>query len=553
MGQEENLPVAIAGGGAVGVTLALMLARRGVRVVVFERGSKPQTLPRAHAVNPRSIEILQELDITYAHLQAAAAPPELTSEVRFVTTLTGHCFGTLAYERQDGDVRAVTPYPLLNIPQPALEALLFERLEAEPLVDLRRGHTWTGASIEEGDFLSTVRAPDGDITVRSRYLIGADGATSLVREQLGIGMSGLGDLASMLTITFEADLTDVVRSRPGVLHWLFGPPLKGTLLAYLPDRLWTYSIVQPPGRIDMSAFGPARVRELVREALGPGAADVPFDVVAATPWKMRVEVADAYRAGNAFLAGDAAHRFPPTGGLGLNSGLQDAHNLAWKIAAVVAGQAADPLLDTYERERQPVARRNADQSLVNVQALASLITAVDEGAAFEQDAPRFAEWLAAPGRAEEISSAVADQRGHFDSLALQLGFSYDPEDEPITEVSDFSSRAVAGRRLPHGWLEIDGEQVSVLDLLDSHRFTVLLLGDVESPSLTAGLGATVVRLNPLEPDVDQWMEAVGLADSLGVLVRPDGHIHSVAGDEPQVQQFATDIAALLGTEQEVAR
>ncbi len=295
------------------------------------------------------------------------------------------------------------------------------------------------------------------------------------------------------------------------------------------------------------------MRELVREALGPGAAGVPFDVVAATPWKMRVEVADAYRAGNAFLAGDAAHRFPPTGGLGLNSGLQDAHNLAWKLAAVVAGEAADPLLDTYERERQPVARRNADQSLANVQALASLITAVDEGAALEQDAPRFAEWLAAPGRAEEISSAVADQRGHFDSLALQLGFSYDPDDEPITEVSDFSPRAVAGRRLPHGWLEIDGEQVSVLDLLDPHRFTVLLLGDVEPPSLTAGLGATVVRLDRAERDVDQWMEAVGLADAVGVLIRPDGHVLSVAGEHAQVQQFETDVAALLGMEQEVAR
>ena len=129
----------------------------------------------------------------------------------------------------------------------------------------------------------------------------------------------------------------------------------------------------------MSAFGPARVASSCGGAR-PAPADVPFEIIAATPWKMRFEVADAYRAGNAFLAGDAAHRFPPTGGLGLNSGLQDAHNLAWKLAAVVAGEAADPLLDTYERERQPVARRNADQSLVNVQALASLITAVDEGA-----------------------------------------------------------------------------------------------------------------------------------------------------------------------------
>ena len=361
-------------------------------------------MPRAHAVNPRTIEILREVGITDAELRGVSAPKELTSEVRFVTTLTGYCFGTLPYERQDDDVRAVTPSPLVNIPQPALEALLLGRVEGEPLIDLRRGHVWVSA--EQGDGVVSWCARPRAPAVRSRYLVAADGASSAVREQLGIGMWGLEEVATAVSITFRADLTEFVRTRPGVLHWIFGPAHKGTLLAYLPDRLWTYAVAMPPGLIDMTAFSDERVEELIRAALGPEAAHVPFEVIAVTPWTMRAQVAEAYRAGDVLLAGDAAHRFPPTGGLGLNSGMQDAHNLAWKLAAVLDGWAAEGLLDTYERERQPIARRCAEQSLLNGGATLEL-EFLAEGAALESDGDRLAGWLREPGRGEQIRDARA--------------------------------------------------------------------------------------------------------------------------------------------------
>ncbi len=544
MSSSEQVPVAIAGGGVVGITLALMLARRGVASVVLERELEPHRLPRAHAVNPRTIEILRELGITDAELRGVGAPKELTSEVRFVTTLTGYCFGTLPYERQDDDVRAVTPSPLVNIPQPALEALLLERVESEPLIDLRRGHVWVSAEQEDEGVTSAVRTPAGPAAVRSRYLVAADGASSAVREHLGIGMWGLEEVATAVSITFTADLTEFVRTRPGVLHWIFGPAQKGTLLAYLPDRLWTYAVVMPPGLIDMTAFSDERVEELIRAALGPEAAHVPFEVIAVTPWTMRAQVAEAYRAGDVLLAGDAAHRFPPTGGLGLNSGMQDAHNLAWKLAAVLDGWAADGLLDTYERERQPIARRCAEQSLLNGGATLEL-EFLAEGAALESDGDGLAAWLGEPGRVEQIRDAIELQRPHFDSLALQLGFSYDPEDDPITDVTAFSPRAAAGRRLPHGWLSVDGERVSVLDLLDPDGFTLLLLDGAEVPALPAGVPTTPVRLDPADPDVRRWAEEVGLTDVAAVLVRPDGHVHRVAADSAEVERFGADIAALV--------
>ena len=304
-------------------------------------------------------------------------------------------------------------------------------------------------------------------------------------------------------------------------------------------------IAMPPGLIDMTAFSGERVDELIRAALGPEAAHVPFEVIAVTPWTMRAQVAEAYRAGDVLLAGDAAHRFPPTGGLGLNSGMQDAHNLAWKLAAVLDGWAAEGLLETYERERQPIARRCAEQSLLNVGATLEL-DFLAEGAALEFDGDRLASWLGEPGRDEQIRDAIELQRPHFDSLALQLGFSYDPEDDPITDVTAFSPRAVAGRRLPHGWLCVDGERVSVLDLLDPDGFTLLLLDDVEPPALPASVPMKSVRLDPADPDVRRWADEVGLTDVAAVLVRPDGHVHRVAADSAGVERFGVDVAALLG-------
>jgi 2-polyprenyl-6-methoxyphenol hydroxylase-like FAD-dependent oxidoreductase len=545
MARREGTPVTIAGGGVVGIALALLLARRGVGTIVLEQAPEPQTLPRAHAVNPRTIEILDaELGIGAQQLRAVAAPKELTREVRFVTTMTGHAFGAVPYERQDDDVLAVTPAALLNVPQPALEALLFDRVATEPAVDLRRGHRWVGLEREDGAVASIVETATGSYRLASRYLVAADGAGSAVREALGIAMSGVEEVASAVSITFAADLREIVRTRPGVLHWLYGPPRRGTLIAHDPGRLWAYSIKLPPGRVDVTQFRGDRAVALIREALGPAAGDVAIEVLGVTPWKMRAEVADRYRAGNVLLAGDAAHRFPPTGGLGLNTGVQDAHNLAWKLAAVLDGWAGDALLDTYGSERSAVATRNAAQSLTNFAELTALSMLAE--APPESDPDALAAWLAEPGRADAIAAAIERQRPHFDSLALQLGFSYDPGDPPIEDVSRFVPRAAPGRRLPHGWLRIDGARRSVLDLLDPCAFTLLLLDDdADAPDAPLGVPLTAVRLRDDDPEAQAWAAAVGLDGAAAVLVRPDGHVLAVAAGPDDLAGLAHAIMRLV--------
>ncbi|TGD86301.1 hypothetical protein BayCH28_18030 [Mycolicibacterium sp. CH28] len=551
LGPEQPHPVVISGGGVCGVTLALMLAVRRVPSVVLERELEPQMLPRAHTVNPRTREILPEVGVGAAELRAIAAPKELTNEVRFVTTLTGHCFGTLPFERQDDAVMAVTPAPMLNVPQPALEAILFDRVAHEPLIDFRRGHSWTAGSQDDGGVVtSTVVSADGEYQIASRYLVGTDGASSAVRGAFGVTMTGDGDIAAAVTITFRADLTDLVRSRPGVLHWVLGTPRPVVLLSYYPDRLWGLTVPMPPGKVDMSQFGEDRARDLVRAAIGPEAADLPIDIIAATPWKMRREVADRYRVGNVFLAGDAAHRFPPTGGLGVNTGIQDVHNLAWKLAAVLGGWAGDALLDTYDGERRSVAERNARQSLANMREIDAL-QILEEPARFATDSARFHEWLDDPGHTKLVDDAVERQRAHFDSLALQLGFSYAPDAPPVTDVGDFIPCARPGMRFPHGWLDPEGRETSTLDLLDPLAFTVVRLRDHPQPMQLAlnEVPITAVTLNPTQPRVAAWMAEVGLSEDTDVVVRPDGHILAIetGADAIAAEQATRGIADFLAT------
>ena len=538
-GFDGVAPVVAAGGGVVGITLALLLAKHGIATIVLERELVPRDLPRAHCINPRSLEVLRELSIDADQLTPIAAPKELTSEVRFVTTMTGHCFGTLPYERQGDSIGGLAAVGTVNVPQPALESVLFDLAAKQPLIDVRRGHDWVASRQTDGCVTSTVRAAGGDYHIESRFLVAADGAGSAVRDSLGISMAGPADVGAAVSMTFTADLTDIVRSRPGVLHWVFAPALRGVLLSYLPDRLWTYIVWLPPGRVDMTQFSTDRTVALIRTALGPGAQDVPLDVVAVTPWTVYAQVADHYQSGRTFLVGDAAHRFPPTGGLGLNTGIEDAHNLAWKLAAVINGWAPESLLSTYESERQPIARRNAEQSLANLEATGALdilaeASNADDVAGFIAD------------HRTQVASAIERQRPHFDSVALQLGYSYDRRADPIIDVTDFTPRAMPGRRLPHGWLDAHGTRTAILDLISHRGFTVLLLDtDVERPAIALDAPVAVVRVDRHAADVARWMSEVGLNTAWSVLIRPDGHILDVAETPEDVSRFGDAIASLL--------
>ena len=524
----EETDVLIVGAGPVGATAALLCARFGLRSVIVEKRERRAGPPKAHALNPRSLEIYASLGISYERLARHALPREDGGFVRFVTSLRGLEIGALPYERQDDGALDSTPTPLINIPQPALEDILLEEASKQTSIDLRRPQTWLSAVDDGTQVVSTIATPDGDKRIASRYLLACDGADSAVRRSCGIDMPGDQRIEDRIMIHIEADLRPLLGARPGVLYFITDPASPATLIAY--DLASTYVLMHRYDKTkeDAASFPPDRCRDIVRRALGP---DLPFEIRHISPWTMTALVAERYRSGRIFLCGDAAHRFPPSGGLGLNSGMQDAHNLVWKLAAVERGWCDAALLDSYQRERQPVAAAYSAQSHGNAMRMGKLFGFV----ASQFDAAG-GDRLAAERRlsSAELRPAIDEllelQRPHFDSFGLQIGFRYG--DQTWTEhVSDFAPAIVAGVRLPHVWIEIAGKRASTLDLLDPAAFALICapgetgwraaLSDYAAPVRISVSGADFVDTS------GKWSRLLGTAKA--VLARPDGHILHVCG------------------------
>lgn len=522
--RQDSTPVLIAGGGASGTIMALLLAQQEVASIILEARNTPYDIPRAHALNPRSLEICAGLGLDIAEIRCRAAPRREAGQVRFVTRLFGPEWGCLPYERQDDEARLFTPEPLVNVPQTEFEALLFEAAEREPLIEVRRGHRWVAIKQEtagDGAIHSTVEDAKGTYQIASRFLIGCDGAGSAVRGALGIDLDGIARVQAAISIVFEADLRAALADRPAVLYWVTDPAARGTFIAYHMDRLWSFVQTFPPGMIDMSSYDEAACRRLVVEAAGGPIDDL--KILHISPWTMTAQVADRFGRGNVLLVGDAAHRFPPTGGLGLNTGIQDAHNLAWKIGAVMEGWGSRALIDSYEQERRPVALRNRDQSLVNAQRLAAL-AAMDCEQSIWQNSEAFAQWLDAPGRRDAVADAISLQSEHFNSFGLQLGFAYPPHSNEPEDVSDYRPSAAVGHRLPHATIGSACGYRSTLDLADPHRFTILVEETNVSELLhDSPIPASPVRLSSLEID-PIWRTLVRLDAGDALIVRPDGHV-----------------------------
>ena len=524
-----QVPVLIVGGGPVGLLGAVLLARRGVNVLLAEKHLQRLEAPKAHALNPRSLEICAAAGLPMDALHAAAAPAQEGATVRMVTSLSGEEIGSLPYERQDDAVRCFTRWPLINIAQPHFERVLEQCATSLKGVEIRRGLEWISCAQNDDGVASVLRDRDTgeDLAVRSRYLIAADGAGSAVRDHLGIAMEGPEVLQSSMMIHFEANLRSLVAQRPAILYFLFGPGVNGVLIAYDLGKTWVLMHRCAPGSRPQD-FDVTTCLRLVHKAIGTEAFGVQIKGV--RPWVMSAQVAARYRSGQVFLAGDAGHRFPPSGGLGLNTGIADIHNLAWKIAAIDAGHAGAGLLDSYEVERKSVAETNMRQSLTNSRRLRTLAEALGYGPDGSVDPQTFAARLTDPVSRTRVAEAVAYQKDHFDSLRLQLGYTYGTAPDPDEDlpISVFRPRAVVGGRLPHLQLQ-DGR--SSIDLVASDAFT-LIAGAAGTAWRHAFDGSPVpvtLRLQGLDFACNtDFATVMGLGADGAILVRPDGHILALA-------------------------
>ena len=496
--------VVVVGGGPVGLTMAALLGSHGVRTLLVDRKRATSTHPRGFGVHPRTMEVFRRLGVADA-IRAAGLPPQEAAGFGFVTRMNGQERARLMLEPMPDHVG---PEQGCFCPQHRYEPLLRQQAESQVSVCVAFDAEATG--VEIGDDVAQVRIRDTRTdtmtTVGCRYLVVADGMHSPVRAMLGGTETGTGAFGHSVSAYVRADLSGLRAGRPFALTWTVDPSAEGTFGIAAADACeWTFTFAGDPAR----DYAETELAERVRAAVGdPGLAVEVLDVLR---WDYEQAVTDRWRVGPALLCGDAAHRFPPHGGFGMNSGVQDAENLAWKLAAVLRWGAGEGLLDSYESERKPVAIYNGERAVINTERL--------KGACWDPDV---------------AAASLEDQHEHFLSLGQQMGATYrstavldDGTPMPASTVTHYDESGRPGARAPHLTLEdAVGRRTSSLDACAGGF--ALLTGDPQVTSSEQGLvPLTVVGLGPTgsHRSVDRpWHEVYGVPPSGAVLIRPDGHV-----------------------------
>ena len=525
-----STPVLVVGGGPVGLTAVLELAFHGVSSVVVEpRVVVDHRRPRAKTTSARSMELFRRTGAAAEIRRRAALPVDWSDEIRFCTTVAGteitRLKGTLGLDLVDSPL---TSEAAQQVTQPVVEEALRTVLEQQPAVTTRFGWRATRVALDGSRPNVTIEnAAGGSETIECGYLIGADGPRSVVREAIGAQYVGAPGGRTNVNITFRStQLVELVSEAQAVHHWVLDPASPGVVGPLDLDGAW-WAIATGRAAISDAAEAVAVVRGLVGRAI-----DV--DVIATDPWQARLLLSDSYGSGRTYLVGDAVHQNPPWGGHGFNTGIGDAVNLAWKIAAVTNGWAGPNLIDSYEAERRPVAERTIELAARNMRA--SPIELGDP--AIMARGPD-----GAIARSAAAAAIALAKRSEFYSLGLVLGYGYGPGSAAQAPSSDvYRPRAEAGNRLPHA-RSADG--ASLFDLLGP-EFTILGPRPTSRPVLVAAerLGVPIRHADPRL----HGFSAVAGDDA--VLVRPDQHIAWVGASadstDPSRDAGAIIDAALRG-------
>uniref|UniRef100_A0AAU2W4H1 FAD-dependent monooxygenase n=1 Tax=Streptomyces sp. NBC_00008 TaxID=2903610 RepID=A0AAU2W4H1_9ACTN len=518
--EQVEADVVVIGGGPTGLAAAHFLAALGIRAVVLEQRLTPSGHPRATVINSRTMELLRHLGVD-AQVRRAGVPLENTARITWCTSLAGtELAGLDIIASADALMERAVNSPVLPVicSQNRVEALLVDRLPENARV-IR------GVKAEE-----LTRTPSGvrvtasgerPTVVEARYAILAEGLHGALRETVGLRRTASTPLGRLLDIHFSADLTPWTTGRESALYWLLTDTVRGVLVTVDPKRgEWLLEIPALTPDEEHTYFGQeVDHHKLIEAAVGvTGDAIEGLRIHSVRNWVMGSTGLESWRSadGRVLAAGDAAHTFPPTGGFGMNTGIQDAHNLAWKLATVLRGGAPDTLLDSYERERRPVAEFNARHSETN---------ALQKRALLQTDADP-----------AEFARNIEEHRPHFDFEGQTLGFTYDPgPGEPVVrDVVNYRPSAQAGHRAPHAWLDRAGDRISTTDLartgfalLTGAEGTVwqqVVQGAPDFMGLPLTASVITADRGGLRDTNGTFADIYALKGAEAVLVRPDGHV-----------------------------
>lgn len=569
---EISTDVLVVGTGPAGSATAALLASYGVDVMVVNQYRWLANTPRAHITNQRTMEVLRDLGAEVeAEAYMHATEQDLMGENVFCESLAGEEIGRMKSWGNHPLSRAAhqlaSPCHMNDLPQTFMEPILFSRA-------CKRGaqgrmSTEYKSHVQDSDGVTTTlldRLSGRNFEVRSKYLIGADGGNSAVAEHIDTPIEGKMGVGGSMNILFRADLSKYVAHRPSVLYWVMQPGADvggigmGLVRMIRPWNewliVWGYDINEPAPKVD-SDMATNVARQLV------GDPDLEIELISANTWTVNDAYATHMQKDRVFIMGDAAHRHPPSNGLGSNTSIQDAFNLSWKLSAVLKGQAGSDLLESYSAERAPIAKQivtRANQSIGEfgpifealgmtggtdiAQIKASMDARCDPGAAGEN-------------QREALRQAIAFKKYEFDAHGVEMNQRYSstaivddegnaPGFDQDAELS-YQATTYPGARLPHVWIyEGDsGKKISTLDLCGAGQFTLLtgIGGEAWVSAVAAlvretGLPLKAHVIGPRQTYADHtgdWARAREISDTGCILVRPDHHVawrSSIVSDDP---------------------
>ncbi|QFI69515.1 FAD-dependent oxidoreductase [Sinorhizobium alkalisoli] len=576
--------VLIIGTGPAGSATAALLSTYGVENMVINRYRWLANTPRAHITNQRTMEVLRDLgrdveDEAYMF----SAEQDLMGENVFCTSLAGEEIGRMKswgkHPLSRAEHQLSSPSLMNDLPQTFMEPLLFKTACSRG-TQARMSTEYVSHEQDESGVTTTCvdRLTGKEFTVRSKYLIGADGGNSKVAEHAGLTYEGRMGVAGSMNILFEADLSRYVAHRPSVLYWVLQPGADvggigmGLVRMVRPWHewliVWGYDINQPVPDVDE-----AHAKKIVRDLVG--VSDLEVTIKSVSTWTVNNMYATSVSNGRVFCMGDATHRHPPSNGLGSNTSIQDAFNLAWKLAFVLKGQAGEKLLDSYSTERAPVAKQIVTRANKSIEEFGpifkalGLLDSIDPVKMQQNMDARCNNTPAGEEQRAAIRKAIAAKIYEFDAHGVEMNQRYrsdavvtDGQPEPPFAKDPelhFQQTTWPGARLPHAWIFCeDGQKASTLDLAGHGRFTVLTgiggQGWIEAAKVVGralGMDIEAHVIGPRQHWQDltgDWANLSGVRDSGIVLVRPDHHVcwrRETISDDP-VAELLRVVTTILG-------